>query len=142
MTFEELHKILDDENKEISFKEFQEILFELRRDCLDEIYRSQTNNKLHYYNGEQNAFQIAIDLSEHLIAKNASMPKYKIGNKVSYFVGNTLYHTEIEHIKVHYKRNGNVKIQYVVVSPDGFKTHKNEIDLFQTKEQKEEAKGE
>ena len=62
MTNGELHEILDDENKKISMKEFKNILYELIDDCT----REATNGGLSFYNGEINAFYIALDLSEHI----------------------------------------------------------------------------
>lgn len=62
MTNAELHDILDDENKKISLKEFRNILYELIDDCT----REATNGDLSFYNGEINAFYIALDLSEHI----------------------------------------------------------------------------
>lgn len=62
MTNGELHEILDDDNKKISMKEFRNILYELIDDCT----REATNGNLSFYNGEINAFYIALDLSEHI----------------------------------------------------------------------------
>ena len=62
MTNAELHEILDDENKKISLKEFRNILYELINDCT----REATNGDLSFYQGEINAFYIALDLSEHI----------------------------------------------------------------------------
>ena len=61
MTNGELHDILDDENKKISLKEFRNILYELIDDCTREAI-----NNLSFYQGEINAFYIALDLSEHI----------------------------------------------------------------------------
>ena len=61
MTNGELHDILDDENKKISLKEFRNILYELINDCTREAI-----NNLSFYQGEINAFYIALDLSEHI----------------------------------------------------------------------------
>lgn len=70
MTIAELHSILDDKNKKISLKEFQEILFQLKYDTVafatKEDFVNGTSNKYYWYNGETNAFQIALDLSEHI----------------------------------------------------------------------------
>lgn len=68
MTKEELHKILDDENKKISFKEYRDILYKLKEDCFEELYKLKVeNSKTQFYYGEINAFFIALDLSEHII---------------------------------------------------------------------------
>lgn len=70
MTITELHKILDNENRKITLKEYQEILYQLKWDVQDEIYKLTeeyvTHPKLKWYNGEMNGFQIALDLSEHI----------------------------------------------------------------------------
>jgi len=67
MTTSELHELLDDENKKISLKEFREILHQLKNDCGEEMCKSDILNwEYRYYCGEQNAFYIALDLSEHI----------------------------------------------------------------------------
>lgn len=68
MTTAELHQILDDENKKITLKEYQEILFQLKRDTIEEQVKYIRGNDLKYswYNGEMNAFGLALDLSEHI----------------------------------------------------------------------------
>lgn len=71
---------------------------------------------------------------EHRLS-NCIEPKFKIGQEVWYKPSYTLYSAKIESIKVHYRTSGKVQIQYVVTSPNGFKNHKNEEDLFATKEE-------
>lgn len=67
MTFEELHKILDDENRKLSLSELQNILYELKQDCFhEEAKLDPTDRSCRYYAGEQNAFYICLDLLEHL----------------------------------------------------------------------------
>lgn len=68
MTFEQLHEILDDEKRKVSKKELAQIIYELRQDCFDEIYNNEnlTNLQERFYFGESNAFQICLDLIEHL----------------------------------------------------------------------------
>ena len=68
MTKEELHKILDDENKKITVKEFQDILYRLKEDCFEQVYKLKdcSDIRVQYYNGEINAFYLALDLSEHI----------------------------------------------------------------------------
>lgn len=68
MTVAELHKILDDENKKITLKEYQEILYQLKSDV---IHILSTTTSCEYederwYAGEMNGFQLALDLSEHI----------------------------------------------------------------------------
>lgn len=78
MTTAELHTILDDENKKLSLAELQQIVYELKQDCFKEIcilfddFSNKQCGENHYRHtngylmGEQNAFQIALDLLEHL----------------------------------------------------------------------------
>ena len=68
MTFEQLHEILDDEKRKVSKKELAQIIYELKQDCFDEIYNNEnlTNLQEQFYFGESNAFQICLDLIEHL----------------------------------------------------------------------------
>ena len=69
MTKEELHKILDDDNKKISLSEFRDILYVLKRDCFCEsglVSATQDKYKMGFYDGEINAFYLALDLSEHI----------------------------------------------------------------------------
>ena len=71
MTTAELHKILDDENREITPKELCQIVCELKQDAWDEYYKENdkkdaNNYKLAFYDGETNAFQIVLDLLDHL----------------------------------------------------------------------------
>lgn len=67
MTPAELHEILDDENKKITLKEFREILYQLKNDCFEELSKQVLlPYNQGFYNGEINAFYIALDLSEHI----------------------------------------------------------------------------
>lgn len=68
MTVVELHQILDDENKKITLKEYQEILFKLKWDAVSEVSKLpiEQMNRFSWYNGEVNGFQLALDLSEHI----------------------------------------------------------------------------
>lgn len=71
MTTAELHKILDDENKKISLKEYQNVLYQLKNDTIglstaEQFENQELTKKYHFYEGETNAFQIALDLSEHI----------------------------------------------------------------------------
>lgn len=70
MTTEELHEILDDENKKLPLKELKQAIYELKQDCFNEL--SNCENSIattRFYQGEQNAFQIVLDLLEHLEGK-------------------------------------------------------------------------
>ena len=71
MTVAELHKILDDKNKKITLKEYQEILFQLKWDVQDKLCELTKEENCDYptvkwYIGEMNGFQLALDLSEHI----------------------------------------------------------------------------
>ena len=69
MTVAELHEILDDENRKITLKEYQEILFQLKHDCTQQIVDWDcdiTSKEYQWYYGEMNGFQLALDLSEHI----------------------------------------------------------------------------
>lgn len=68
MTFEELHEILDDEHRKLSKEELQEVIYELKQDCFNEVYKRKNISLAdeRYYLGESNAFQICLDLLEHL----------------------------------------------------------------------------
>ena len=72
MTFEELHKILDNPNRQLTPAELAEVIYELKEDVFQEAiklynYTDVCSQKLQqWYFGEQNAFQIVLDLLEHL----------------------------------------------------------------------------
>lgn len=77
MTTAELHTILDDENKKLSLAELQQVIYDIKQDCIKMTYKLIDDEKKRtdieeyifnsgYYCGEQNAFQIALDLLEHL----------------------------------------------------------------------------
>lgn len=77
MTFNELHEILDNENKKLSLKELEQVIYELKQDCFNQeyllldVFRSEeVKMQIKYYQGEQNAFQIVLDLLEHLKENN------------------------------------------------------------------------
>lgn len=72
MTTNELHDILDDENKKLSLNELREVIYQLKNDVINEAYKysGRTNKQAcyeyGYYLGEQNAFYLVLDLLEHL----------------------------------------------------------------------------
>ncbi|MBQ8624158.1 MAG: hypothetical protein IJ424_07310 [Oscillospiraceae bacterium] len=71
MTFEQLHKILDNETYKINANILCKIVYELKKDVFDEYYREfdkkdANNYKLAFYDGEFNAFYIVLDLLNHL----------------------------------------------------------------------------
>lgn len=82
MTFKQLHEILDNEDRKLSLFELEQVIYELKQDCINETYklfclyqekeikREDYINKNSFYNGESNAFQIALDLLEHLKKEN------------------------------------------------------------------------
>ena len=67
--------------------------------------------------------------------QNAVVPKFKIGQEIWYKPNGIVYKSVIESIKVKYKLGGYHKIQYVVVSYDGYRNHKNEKDLFASEQE-------
>ena len=75
MTTEELHEILDDENRKFTADELKEVICKLKQDCWDEYYKENAkenanNYKMANYSGEINAFYICLDLLEHLKGDN------------------------------------------------------------------------
>lgn len=74
MTTSELHKILDDENRKLSIAELKQVVYELKQDAFNEFGKAlktkwqnrQELRKIGFYDGEQNAFQICLDLLQHL----------------------------------------------------------------------------
>lgn len=86
MTNEGLHKILDDEDKKISLKEFKEIIYDMKRDCDREAYLASAARDIYrmgFYAGEQNAFYLALDLSEHIKDKKEDF-KHKFVTQARY----------------------------------------------------------
>lgn len=84
MTVAELHKILDNENKKISLKEYQEILFQLKWDVQDKLCELTKEENCDYptvkwYIGEMNGFQLALDLSEHIKDEKEKDVKLYVG---------------------------------------------------------------
>ena len=69
MTTEELHEILDDENRKLTADELKEVVYQLKQDSFTEWNKALRGENLYisqYYSGEGNAFQICLDLLEHL----------------------------------------------------------------------------
>lgn len=73
MTFAELHEILDNEDRKLSKAELEEVIYQLKQDTYEEFCRlvetepvSTIIQKRGFYHGETNAFQIVLDLLEHL----------------------------------------------------------------------------
>ena len=72
MTTNELHDILDDENKKLSLKEIREVIHQLENVVIQKAYEycsrtnEQENYKYGFYMGEVNAFILVLDLLEHL----------------------------------------------------------------------------
>ena len=69
MTTNELHEILNDENRKLTADELKEVVYQLKQDCNDE-YNKQIMKydygQSQFYSGEANAFHICLDLLEHL----------------------------------------------------------------------------
>lgn len=86
MTTAELHKILDNENRKLSLDELKQAIYKLKQDAFNEGDRiidkwlsnkhttDEQDEKYYrdsgFYDGEQNAFQIALDLLEHFKEKS------------------------------------------------------------------------
>lgn len=68
MTKEELHEILDDEDRKISLKELENIIYKLKEDCFEQIYKLKdcSDIRVQFYTGEVNAFYLVLDLLEHI----------------------------------------------------------------------------
>lgn len=67
MTTTELHEILDNKDRKLSVAELKHIIYEMKKDSYSVFEKyNPLYWKHHYYNGEQNAFQIVLDLLEHL----------------------------------------------------------------------------
>lgn len=67
MTTAELHKILDDENRKLSLDKLKQVIYEMKQDAFNEMCKSKlASRNCIWYEGEQNAFQIVLDLLEHL----------------------------------------------------------------------------
>lgn len=66
MTVGQLHDILDNDNKKLSKDEICQVIYELRNDTLSLGNKEYEVGLQKYYYGESNAFQIVLDLLEHL----------------------------------------------------------------------------
>ena len=67
MTDEDLHRILDDSSKKITIPQFQEVIQALKNDVFHLMNdMGKPENEREWYSGEHNAFQIVLDLSEHI----------------------------------------------------------------------------
>ena len=69
MTTAELHEILDNPQRKLTADEIKEVVFQLKQDAFELCRRSLMEEKHireKYYSGESNAFQICLDLLEHL----------------------------------------------------------------------------
>ena len=69
MTTEELHEILDNPQRKLTLAELQQTIYELKQNALGEWNKALEHENLHigqFYCGENNAFQICLDLLEHL----------------------------------------------------------------------------
>lgn len=98
MTTADLHKILDDENRRLSLDELKQVIYELKQDCaqeenklIDDYLNDTIKDDEYYhrnagsYSGEQNAFQIALDLLEHL------QDQEKVMNGICFDLGQLSY---------------------------------------------------
>ena len=67
MTTAQLHEILDNDNRKLTLAELEQVIYELKQDAFNELIRSEIGGMQYkFYEGEQNAFQIALDLLAHL----------------------------------------------------------------------------
>lgn len=67
MTFTDLHKILDDENRKLSLDELKQVIYEMKQDSLNKCFDGKNSiTEALITNGKINAFQIVLDLLEHL----------------------------------------------------------------------------
>lgn len=69
MTTNELHEILDDENRKLTADELKEVVYQLKQDTFDKYCEEMSKDNIQnsqFYGGETNAFQICLDLLEHL----------------------------------------------------------------------------
>jgi hypothetical protein len=73
MTTEELHEILDNEERKLTADELKEVIYQLKQDTFENYGEALEVENLHisqYYCGETNAFQICLVLLEHLKGAN------------------------------------------------------------------------
>ncbi len=64
-----LHEILDNPQRKLTADELKEVIYQLKQDTFNEYSEALSNEILHisqFYLGEHNAFQICLDLLEHL----------------------------------------------------------------------------
>jgi hypothetical protein len=69
MTTAELHEILDDENRKLTADELKEVIYQLKQDAFEKYCEEMSKDNIpnsQFYGGETNAFQIFLDLLEHL----------------------------------------------------------------------------
>ena len=69
MTTAELHEILDDENRKLTADELKEVVYQLKQDTFEKYGEVLEVENLHisqFYLGETKAFEICLDLLEHL----------------------------------------------------------------------------
>ena len=69
MTTAELHEILDDENRKLTVEGLKAVIYKLKQDTFTESIKIDILDDIYgkaFYSGESNAFQICLDLLEHL----------------------------------------------------------------------------
>lgn len=69
MTTAELHEILDDENRKLTADGLKAVIYKLKQDTFNESNKIDILDDIYgkaFYSGESNAFQICLDLLEHL----------------------------------------------------------------------------
>lgn len=73
MTTAELHEILDDENRKLTAEGLKAVIYKLKQDTFNESNKIDILDDIYgkaFYSGESNAFQICLDLLEHLEGDN------------------------------------------------------------------------
>lgn len=105
MTTADLHKILDDEKHKLSLDELKKVIYELKQDCFTEFGKAletksqnrQEIRKIGFYDGEQNAFQIVLDLLEHCDDFNNELP-YSWLNTLKLLTVAAMCYADIKHL--------------------------------------------
>ena len=101
----DLHKILDDENCKLSLAELKQVIYEMKQDAFNEYGKAietksqnrQDIRNIGFYSGEQNAFQIVLDLLEHCDDFNSELP-YSWLNTLKLLTVAAMCYADIKHL--------------------------------------------